>query len=207
MQYRSTVMQYRSTFYIFKLFLSYNVSETLLAEANVKALNRAFNLGGINQYPDFIHHSVKGIQYIYDVYVKSLKQYNIKISMCDSHYENAFAERINGTIKNEYLIPKKHHQFQPTRVVCNLLKKVNRIQARLIPIPLNLDHNHQHQHFQNSNRTPCYTIIMVQLVYSLFTFRNFLSFNKALQIPKPYQLRYYKSLTRLILYFCSIYIS
>jgi transposase InsO family protein len=90
----------------------YNAGEYLFAEANVKALQMSLALRGIDQYPDLIHHSDKGSQYIYDIYVKHLKQHNIKISMCDSPYENAYTERINGIIKNEYLIPKNITSFR-----------------------------------------------------------------------------------------------
>ena len=91
--------------------IGYNADESLLAEANMRALEMALNLRGIDKYPDLIHHSDKGSQFIYLPYVKLLKAHNIKMSMCDSPYENAYAERINGTIKNEYLIPKNISSF------------------------------------------------------------------------------------------------
>ncbi len=51
-----------------------------------------------------MHHSDKGIQYCCDAYIKMLKSNNIEISMTSKYdtYENAKAERVNGTIKNEF---------------------------------------------------------------------------------------------------------
>jgi transposase InsO family protein len=52
-----------------------------------------------------IHHSDRGCRYASHEYVSILKQYGISISMSDSGNpkENAQAERINGTMKNELL--------------------------------------------------------------------------------------------------------
>jgi len=50
-----------------------------------------------------IHHSDRGSQYLSDTYIKALEQYNVQISVCRDVLENAHCERVNGTIKNEYL--------------------------------------------------------------------------------------------------------
>ncbi|MBU3679756.1 MAG: transposase, partial [Candidatus Kapabacteria bacterium] len=52
-----------------------------------------------------IHHSDRGAQYCSDRYVHLLLQHGIGISQTQSGdpHDNAKAERINGTIKNEYL--------------------------------------------------------------------------------------------------------
>lgn len=50
-----------------------------------------------------IHHSDLGRQYGSNLYTKELKANGIQISMGLTAYDNAFAERINGTIKTEYL--------------------------------------------------------------------------------------------------------
>jgi len=62
-----------------------------------------------------IHHSDCGLQYCSDDYVALLKSHQIRISMTeDNHvYENALAERVNGILKNEFLLrttwPTIHH--------------------------------------------------------------------------------------------------
>lgn len=76
---------------------------TLQARANLFALNQTFKTRQIDRYENLIHHSDRGIQYTSNGYVKALESRNIQISMCDSVFENAHIERINGIIKNEYL--------------------------------------------------------------------------------------------------------
>ena len=51
-----------------------------------------------------IHHSDRGSQYCSSVYVNTLLQNNIAVSMTEQGdpYENALAERMNGIIKNEF---------------------------------------------------------------------------------------------------------
>ena len=53
-----------------------------------------------------IHHSDRGIQYCCNDYVNILKKNNIEISMTEENhcYENALAERVNGILKDEYLL-------------------------------------------------------------------------------------------------------
>lgn len=52
-----------------------------------------------------IHHSDRGTQYCCSAYVRLLKKNYVEISMTENGdpRENAYAERINGTIKNEFL--------------------------------------------------------------------------------------------------------
>lgn len=85
-----------------KMILGYKASDNLRAEANMVALKMALknNRGDIGR---LIHHSDKGSQYIYAQYVDLLNSKGIMISMGDRAQDNAYAERINGTIKNEYL--------------------------------------------------------------------------------------------------------
>lgn len=55
---------------------------------------------------ELIHHSDRGVQYCSGTYVKILKNNKIKISMTENGdpYENALAERVNGILKDEYLL-------------------------------------------------------------------------------------------------------
>lgn len=48
-------------------------------------------------------------------YVSLLKQYDIQISMCREAYQNAYAERVNGIIKNEYLNEMNIKDFKALR--------------------------------------------------------------------------------------------
>jgi len=86
-----------------RMILGYCVSQDLSAKACLKALEMALNSRNKISYNNLIHHSDKGTQYTSNAYTGLLTQYKIKISMCDSVYENTHIERVNGIIKNEYL--------------------------------------------------------------------------------------------------------
>ena len=61
-------------------------------------------IGG-KEYIDLIHHSDRGCQYASSEYIQLLKDHNIRISMTETGdpKDNAQAERINNTMKNELL--------------------------------------------------------------------------------------------------------
>jgi predicted house-cleaning noncanonical NTP pyrophosphatase (MazG superfamily) len=82
-----------------KKIVGYNVSDNMRATANIKALQLALKH---NKAP-IVHHSDRGSQYIYEPYIEMLKANNCKISMALKAQDNAYAERINRTIKEEYL--------------------------------------------------------------------------------------------------------
>lgn len=85
-----------------RMVLGYAVSDHLRADANLSAMKMA--LKSMNYIPwDVIHHSDKGSQYSSNVYTKLLNDNKIHISMGNAAWENPYAERINGIIKNEYL--------------------------------------------------------------------------------------------------------
>lgn len=82
--------------------LSHRVSPHMKAESNLKALRQA--LKKMEYCPgELIHHSDRGAQYGSNIYRKALADNGIWISMGLVAQDNAFAERVNGTIKNEYL--------------------------------------------------------------------------------------------------------
>jgi len=84
--------------------VGYNLADNMRAENNLAALQQALKLRGIKDYgKTLIHHSDKGSQYISDDYTALLDQYGIRISMCNEVYENTHIERVNDTIKNQYL--------------------------------------------------------------------------------------------------------
>lgn len=81
----------------------YNASCGMEAEANLQALNMMIQLRGKENIKGLIHHSDRGSQYNCKKYLCILKEHGIKVSMCIEAWENAYAERINRTIKHEYL--------------------------------------------------------------------------------------------------------
>ncbi len=79
------------------------VSKTLEAEGNIKALIRMLEIRKGDPITNMIHHSDRGGQYIDKEYLSILKKNEVQISMCKEAWENAYSERINRTIKEEYL--------------------------------------------------------------------------------------------------------
>jgi putative transposase len=100
-----------NTYYLFFLMdaysrriIGYCASDHMRATNAVEVLKMAMKLRMINDYEyQLIHHSDRGSQYISNIYTDLLESANIKISMCQSALENAHIERVNGTIKNQYL--------------------------------------------------------------------------------------------------------
>lgn len=100
--------------------MGYHIADTLEAVHCVKALQMA--LKEADSYP-LIHHSDRGLQYCSADYVRLLKAVDIKISMTESGdpLDNAIAERINGIIKNEYLL---HYKIENRQQAHQLLQSV-----------------------------------------------------------------------------------
>jgi transposase InsO family protein len=90
-----------------KKIVGYKVSESMRATANVGALAMALNTHEAPQ----IHHSDRGGQYSSLQYVSLLKDRKVRISMGLKAQENAYAERINRTIKEEYIDQWKAKSF------------------------------------------------------------------------------------------------
>lgn len=84
-----------------KVIRGYQASDHMRAEANLKALLMA--LADADEVYGLIHHSDRGSQFVDKDYCEMLNRKGIHISMGMIAQENAYAERINGTIKNEYL--------------------------------------------------------------------------------------------------------
>lgn len=103
-----------------RLITGYNVSDTLKASENIKALQMALNVRSSDDLSMLIHHSDKGSQYIDKDYLNLIAKNNIRVSMCDYGWENAYCERLNRTIKEEYLDPIGIKNFTQLR------KEVNR---------------------------------------------------------------------------------
>jgi putative transposase len=85
-----------------KVILAYRASDNLRAEANIIALKMALAAQGLS-LEGLIHHSDRGSQYIEKNYISLLEKNFIQISMGNKAQENAYAERVNGIIKNECL--------------------------------------------------------------------------------------------------------
>ena len=101
-----------------KKIVGYNLSDNLSAESTLQALkmaqsNRKYKSEAL------IHHSDRGIQYCSEAYQKRLKRYGITPSMTESYdpYANTVAERVNGILKQEFLLEEMN-------LPMDLMKKV-----------------------------------------------------------------------------------
>ena len=87
-----------------KEIVGYSVGDSLATKYPIEALKMALTRIE-EQDADLIHHSDRGIQYASYAYTDLLKSHNVNISMTESGNpkDNAQAERINNTMKNELL--------------------------------------------------------------------------------------------------------
>jgi putative transposase len=95
--------------------VGYAVSKTLKTEdTTIPSLLMAIKNRKIKENCNLIFHSDGGGQYYSKEFINITKYFNIKNSMCECVYQNSHAERINGTIKNDYLTsynPKNHEEL------------------------------------------------------------------------------------------------
>jgi len=84
--------------------VGYDVSASLNIEGSVRALK--MSLKGKENIEGLIHHSDRGIQYCSKIYTEILTEHKIQISMSEkgNPYENAVAERVNGILKEEFML-------------------------------------------------------------------------------------------------------
>lgn len=82
--------------------VGYELSESLESKETLKALLKAIEKLPSKCHP--IHHSDRGSQYCCHEYVKALTDRGLSVSMTEKNhcYENCYAERVNGILKDEY---------------------------------------------------------------------------------------------------------
>lgn len=83
--------------------IAWSANDHMQARANIACLQRAITSRNISALNKLIHHSDRGSQYGDKDYIELLKSKHIRISMCKEAWQNAYTERINGTLKNTYL--------------------------------------------------------------------------------------------------------
>jgi transposase InsO family protein len=123
--------------------VGYHLSETLHAEETTKALNHALSEAKKHRetIDQLIHHSDRGVQYCSSLYVNRLRKNHIRISMTQSGdpLENAIAERVNGIIKDEYLL---HYP-------CQKIEEARKLLAKAVSL-----YNQERPHSSIGNFTP-----------------------------------------------------
>lgn len=107
--------------------IGYCLHPTLHSDGPINALLLAAKS---KQGEALIHHSDRGSQYCCADYVELLEHYRIKISMTEKGdpYENAIAERVNGILKEEFLLSQTFASFAEAETAVNkAVEKYNHI--------------------------------------------------------------------------------
>lgn len=105
--------------------VGYHVHDNLKTASVIKAFRRALKHRRSNEV--LVHHSDRGIQYCSAQYQALHDKYGVRCSMTDGYdcYQNALAERVNGILKNEYLIHKPRDIAEATRMVDESINTYN----------------------------------------------------------------------------------
>lgn len=111
--------------------VGYHVHDTLQTRQVSQALKMALKTRQTRQA--LIHHSDRGIQYCSDEYQHLHSRHGITCSMTDGYdcYQNALAERVNGILKNEFLLHRPADLEQARRMVGESVKIYNQQRPHL----------------------------------------------------------------------------
>ena len=92
--------------------VGWDISKNLSAEGSQRALRMA--LKDVEAGSGLIHHSDRGLQYCNPRYTAILEKHGVQISMTEENhvYENAVAERVNGILKDEFLLSERLPSFE-----------------------------------------------------------------------------------------------
>jgi len=123
-----------------KKIMGYYVADNMDTQCSVMALKMAVKNRKDNS-TSLIHHSDRGVQYCADNYQKVLLKNNIRCSMTNNGdpYENAVAERINGILKQEFMIDTYYADI-------NIMRKIVKEAIEV--------YNNQRPHYSNYMLTP-----------------------------------------------------
>ena len=130
-----------------KKIMGYYVADNMNTESSVKALNMAIRQRKNKEIP-LIHHSDRGLQYCANDYQNTLNKNGILPSMTQNSdpYENAVAERINGILKQEFMIDKYNLDL---KIMRRIVKESVRIYNELRPHYSNYMLTPNKMHLQN----------------------------------------------------------
>jgi transposase InsO family protein len=123
-----------------KKIMGYYLADNMNTESSIIALKMAIRQRKNKEIP-LIHHSDRGLQYCANDYQSVLRKNGILPSMTQNSdpYENAVAERINGILKQEFMIDKYNLEL-------SLIKQI-------VKESINI-YNTQRPHYSNYMLTP-----------------------------------------------------
>jgi putative transposase len=99
--------------------IGYSANNHMKATANLSCLKHAFKTRKDHNLKGLIHHSDRGSQYGEQAYLRTLQDKGIRISMCKQAWQNAYTERVNGTLKNDYLYTRDINALPQLRKALN----------------------------------------------------------------------------------------
>lgn len=137
-----------------KKIVGFNVSDSLSVEGSLKALAMAIS-NRMHKELELIHHSDRGLQYCCKRYQELLAKNNIKCSMTEKYdpYQNATAERINGILKQEFILGIK---VKDLSLMTNLIKESVSIYNEQRPHLSCLMHTPKFMHAQSDIKIKTY---------------------------------------------------
>jgi len=94
--------------------VGWDLSRDVDTDLTLTALNNAVRIRGLENIKGCIHHSDHGVQYLSDAYMDKLNELEMLPSMGEvgNSYDNAHAESLNKTIKNEEVWINEYETFE-----------------------------------------------------------------------------------------------
>lgn len=116
-------------------------SRDLSGESQVRCLEKAVKANKKQGLKGLIIHTDRGVQYTSDVYKKYLSRHQIRHSMAQYAWQNAYCERVNRTIKHNYLAYFKPDDYDALqRAVSKAVRLYNQSKPhRSLPLRLSPD--------------------------------------------------------------------
>ena len=106
-----------------RMILGADIYTDMFSDNNLAVLRSSLKQRGIKGYDGKLtHHSDRGSQYMSNAYREILKKHGIELSAAENSLQNAYAERLNGIIKNDYL--RFFHAEDITRLQRHLKRSV-----------------------------------------------------------------------------------
>lgn len=107
--------------------VGWHLSQSLGIEGGIRALKMALRDPSTPR-AGLVHHSDRGIQYCSGAYTGLLKKHRVQISMTEQNhcYENSMAERVNGILKQEFLLDAEWPDYRSAKkAVSHAVKTYN----------------------------------------------------------------------------------
>lgn len=128
-----------------RLIVGWNAGDTNEAEEAIKAVQMAMAQLPPDRFP--IHHSDRGSQYCCHDYVTVLQGRSLPISMTEHNhcYENCYAERVNGILKDEFNLDRLFRtKAQARGAIAQAITTYNTLRPHLSLHMRTPDEVHQH---------------------------------------------------------------